>query len=173
MSSLWTPGGEVPISRSGGGSTSGGGGPEGGSPAPSAARPAVQSPDDAPPEVSDEEMSAMLGGVNLDDLSPEEREEAERIMAEMAETQRRLAGMPAADVVANHAMGLYELAAIHLSQPTPQLADASVAIDALAALVGAVGDRFGENLPVLRNALSNLQSAYVQIKDASVGDGAG
>lgn len=90
-------------------------------------------------------------------------------MAEMAEAQRRLAGMPAADVVANHAMGLYELAAIHLSQPTPQLDDAKVAIDALAALVDAVGERFGENLRVLREALTNLQMAFVQVSDAARG----
>ena len=84
-------------------------------------------------------------------------------MAEMAETQRRLAGMPAAEVVAQHAMGLYELAAIHLSQATPQLDDAKIAIDAFGALVDTVGERFGENLPVLREALTNLRLAFVEV----------
>lgn len=152
MSSLWTPDGEVPVERR----------PRGDA-APAA--------DEGPASTLDEGADAgnVLGGLNLDDLSPEEREQAEQIIAEMAETQRRLAGMPAADVVANHAMGLYELGAIHLSQPTPQLADAAVAIDALAAVVSAVGDRFGENLPVLRNALSNLQAGFVEIKNRTEG----
>jgi hypothetical protein len=146
--SLWTPGGEVPISR----------------------RPAE--PEPARPE-SDEPEHAVLGGIDLDQLSPEEREQAEQILAEMAETQRRLAGMPAAEVVANHAMGLYELAAIHLSQATPQLDDAKIAIDAMQAMIDAVGRAFGPNERVLREALGNLQMAFVKLKDGSGPEGPG
>jgi hypothetical protein len=141
--SLWTPGGEVPISRQ-------------------PAQPEPEAPPSRPD--SDEPDGQTLAGIDLENLTPEEREQAEQLLAEMAETQRRLAAMPAAEVVANHAMGLYELAAIHLSQPTPQLEDASIAIDAMQALVDAVGRRFGENERVLREALSNLQMAYVKLK---------
>ena len=149
MSSLWTPGGEVPVSRE---------------PARSAAGAPHETSADATGAPSDEhDEGRVLGGIDLDQLSPEERAQAEEIMAEMVETQRRLAGMPAAEVVANHAMGLYELAAIHLSQATPQLDDAKIAIDAFGALVDAVGDRFGENLPVLREALTNLRLAFVEV----------
>ena len=59
----------------------------------------------------------------------------------MDEARRRLADVPAAQVVANHAMGLFELAAIHLSQQPPDLGEAALAIDAMAAVVDAVGDR--------------------------------
>ena len=40
--------------------------------------------------------------------------------------------MPAEVVVVNHVMGLYELAAIHLSSDTPDLVSAALAIDAMA-----------------------------------------
>ena len=39
---------------------------------------------------------------------------------------------PAEVVVANHAYGLFELAAIHLSQQPPNLEEARLAVDALA-----------------------------------------
>ena len=55
--------------------------------------------------------------------------------AEMDEVRQQLASVPASVVVANHAMGLYELAAIHLSSQPPNFAEAQVAIDAMAAIV--------------------------------------
>jgi hypothetical protein len=100
----------------------------------------------------------------LEDLSPEERAQAEAMMAEMAEVQQRIAQTPAAEVVANHLMGFYELAAIHLSQEPPQFTEAAVAIDALRAVLDALGDRLGENAPVLHQALSQMQMAFVQLK---------
>ena len=44
--------------------------------------------------------------------------------AEMAAARQRVLEAPADMVVANHAMGLYELAAIHLSEEDPDLAAA-------------------------------------------------
>src|SRR4051812_3674780 len=105
--SLWTPGGEHPVDR--GGSDTGGdaGGPQ--------SRPAA-GPAPAPPG---------------QELSPEQQAEAEAMAADRAEVREQLASVPAAVVVANHAMGLYELAAIHLSQqPKPNTAEARLAIDA-------------------------------------------
>jgi len=67
-------------------------------------------------------------------------------------------------VVVNHLMGLYELAAIHLSSVPPKLDDASLAIDALAALVEKLGDRLGDEATTMRDALSNIQMVYVQVK---------
>ena len=53
----------------------------------------------------------------------------------MDELRDQLARTPAEVVVANHAFGLFELAALHLSLQPPQLDQARLAIDALAALV--------------------------------------
>ena len=99
--------------------------------------PAAAGPDDA--DVDD---------AGLDDDELDGVTEAE-LRAELDEARRRLAEVPAAQVVANHAMGLFELGAIHLSRQPPDLGEASVAIDAMAAVVDAVGDRLGPNASVL------------------------
>jgi hypothetical protein len=83
------------------------------------------------------------------------------------DARERLAQVPAEVVVTNHVMGLYELAAIHLSAPTPDLQSAALAIDAVACLVDGLGDRIGEHAPTMRDALANIRMAFVQIKSAS------
>lgn len=97
------------------------------------------------------------------DLSPEERAQAEEMLAEMAEAQQRLADTPAEDVVANHAVGFYQLAAIHLSQQPPHLDEARVAVDAMTAVVQVLEGRLGEAEPTLRDALSQIQMAWVEL----------
>jgi hypothetical protein len=120
MSTLWTPGGERPVSR-----------------------------DPQPPPAGEEE-----------EPTPEE------MQAHLAELQERLARTPAEVVVANHAFGLFELAALHLSLQPPQLDQARLAIDAFAALVEGLGDRLGEHARELNDGLANLRIAFVQIHAA-------
>lgn len=93
----------------------------------------------------------------------------DELVAQAAELQRFLLEAPAEEIVAQHAMGLYELAVIHLSQPEPRLPDARLAIDALAALVDGVHGRLGEMGDQLRQALPQLQMAFVQLADRSAG----
>ena len=111
----------------------------------------------------------MPGAPSLDDLSPEERAQAEAIAAEMAEARARLAETPASMIVANHAMGLYELGAIHLSNDPPALGEAKVAIDAMAAVVEALPGRLGEHEETLKAALSQIQLAYVELSTNAAG----
>jgi hypothetical protein len=61
-------------------------------------------------------------------------------------------------------MGLYELAAIHLSSPTPDLVSASLAIDSMALLVDGLGIRLGDDAPTMQDALANLRMAFVGVK---------
>lgn len=92
-------------------------------------------------------------------------------MAEALEdARRRVAEAPAETVVANHAMGLYELAAIHLSAQPPRLVEAALGIDALACLVEGLGDRMGENSGILKDALHQIRLAFVQIKSSIAAD---
>lgn len=86
--------------------------------------------------------------------------------ATLAEARKRVAETPANVVVVNHVMGLYELAAIHLSATPPRLDQATLAIDAVACLVDGLGPRLGEEYATLRDALSNIRLAFVQIKNA-------
>jgi hypothetical protein len=84
----------------------------------------------------------------------------------MAELREQLADTPAEVVVANHAYGLFELAALHLSLEVPQLDQARLAIDALGFLVDGLGDRLGEPAAELATALGQLRMAFVQVQAA-------
>jgi hypothetical protein len=84
--------------------------------------------------------------------------------ADMAEAQRELLAAPVTVVVANHCIGLFQLAALHLNQPEPDLEQASIAIDALAAVVEGLGPRLAEDETTLRDALAQLRLAFVQLK---------
>ena len=101
-----------------------------------------------------------------EDLGPEEREQVEAMAREMAAVREQLASVPAAVVVANHLMGLYELGTIHLSQQPPNLGEASVAIDALGAVVDKLPGRLGEAESTMRDALNQIRLAYVAIERA-------
>ncbi len=91
-------------------------------------------------------------------------DQAAQIEAAMAEARARLADVPAEVVVTNHVMGLYELAAIHLSSATPDLVSASLAIDAMGMLVDGLGDRLGDDAHTMKDALGNIKMAFVGVK---------
>ncbi|MEO7836941.1 MAG: hypothetical protein ABIS21_04805 [Acidimicrobiales bacterium] len=105
-----------------------------------------------------------IDGIDLDSLSEEDTERLEDMAAHMAEVRAQLLQVPAATVVANHAMGLYELAAIHLGAEAPKLAEAVLAIDGLAALVEGLEGRLGEPETTLREALVQLRAAYLAVR---------
>lgn len=145
MSSLWTPDGEHDVS----------GTPEP-NPGPSATG--------LDPEVEDAIAASLPDGVTLDDLSPEQLAQAEEMIREMSAVREQLVNTPASTVVANHAMGLFELGALHLSQQEPNFAEASLAIDAMKALVESLDSRLGDALPTLQEGLNQLQVTFVQLK---------
>ena len=90
----------------------------------------------------------------------------EELEAELAEVQRQLLETPASVIIANHAIGVFQLAALHLNQQPPNLVDAQLAIDALGSLVEGLGDRLGPDEDALRDALAQIRLAFVQIKTA-------
>jgi hypothetical protein len=150
--SLWTPGGEHPVDRG---------------------RPSEPSGDQAGGQPS--AGLDILAGLTdeqraeFERLSPEEQEQAKLLIAQMNESRQRMLQTPAAVVVANHAMGLYELAAIHLGAEPPQLDESKVAIDALGGLLDATEAHLGDDGATLRDALAQIQLAYVQIRAGSEG----
>jgi len=101
----------------------------------------------------------------------DDNEMDDELRAELAAMQEQMLRTPAAIVVANHCIGLVELAALHLGQNPPNLADAQVAIDALAGMMDAVGPRMGENGPPLRQALNQMRMAYIEAKNATAAAG--
>jgi hypothetical protein len=103
-------------------------------------------PPNAPPDT----------GVPPEALSAEAQAEVDAMRAQLAST-------PAEVVVANHCYGLFELAAIYLSQTPPMLFQARLAIDGLGHLLTGLTGRLGEAEPSLLEALSQLRLAFVQL----------
>ena len=119
------------------------------------------------------ERNAGPGPGDDEQLSPEQIAEVE---AEMMRARAELGSVPVADIVANHAVGLWQLAVLHLTPDplpdgtpvAPRLDEAGLAIDAFAALVDGLGARLAPNDEALRDALAQLRLAFVQV---SSGDG--
>jgi hypothetical protein len=137
VSSLWTPDGERPVGRP---ADAGAGGAPSGAGAPGGAG---GGDGGMPPDMDEEEL-------------------AEQVAAMRAE----LANSPVEVVVANHCYGLFELAAVYLSQQSPMLTQARLAIDALGSLVLGLEGRLGDAEDQLKDGLSQLRLAYVQIDGA-------
>ena len=123
--------------------------------------------------VPDEPGDGPGGATPADDeapLTPDElamAEELHRVRAELAAT-------PVADIIANHAVGLWQLAVLHLTPEEgdePRLDEASLAIDAMSGLVDGLGDRLGPHAEPVRDALSQLRLAFVQVRDRTAGGG--
>jgi hypothetical protein len=96
--------------------------------------------------------------------------------AEMAEMRQRLAETPVVDVIANHAIGMWQLAVLHLSIEgggAPQLEQARLAVDAMAALVEGLGEDLEPHQGPLRDALAQLRLAFVEVSQhaAAADDG--
>jgi hypothetical protein len=107
-------------------------------------------------------------GAGGDETEEQAREQLRQLREQLAET-------PVADIVANHAIGLWELALLHLSPAEGYPADleqAQLAIDAMAALVEGLGHRLDRHEEPLREALRQLRLAFVEISgDVDRGDG--
>ncbi len=131
--------------------------------------PGGEHPVDPPARASAAEPGALPPDDGFSELSPEEQAEVRAMQAEMAEVRQQLLEAPASVVLANHAMGIYELAAIHLTNEAPRLQEASLAIDALATLVEGLEGRLGEAEPTLREALAQLRAAYLEVRGRTGG----
>lgn len=163
MSSLWTPSGERPVRRT----AEPPAGTEG--PSPVDRRVATNGPGSAPAEDdrggTTDRTSTSNGPPGRTPGSTPDQAAAE----ELDRLRRELLATPAAVVVANHAYGLFELAAIHLSAQPPNLTEARLAVDALGALVDGVGDRLGDVRGALADALAQIRLAFVQVSAAAAG----
>ena len=93
----------------------------------------------------------------------------EEVQAAVAEA-RRVLETPVIEHIGGHAMALFELAALHLEREAatggeekPDLAEASLAIDAMAALVEGLGDKLQPYRAQLQQALDQLRMAFVEL----------
>jgi hypothetical protein len=136
MSSLWTPGGEHHVPR------------------PS------QTPS-SPNQHASQTGPGGIGGYDDDysvgDLTPEEE-------AELRAMQEQLVSVPAAAVISNHVVNIFQLAMLHLFNDPPSLHEAALAIDAATAIVEKLEGRLGPDEPTLVDAIHQMRLAYVQVR---------
>lgn len=138
------------------------------------------------PETGPADRPGAGGIVRPDGGEPDGGEPTPEELEAIRQIQHQIRSAPAADVVANHVIQLFELAIVYLGVatppdedgrvPMPDLAQAGVAIDAMTALIDGLGARYGENEATLRDALGQIQMLYVQVADAlseAMGDGPG
>ena len=149
MSSLWTPDGERRVP------------PAGDDPGTSTAN----GPDASEPL----RAAAEALGVDLDSLSAEERQQLAAELNEMMRVRQEIAATPAAEMISNHMIRFLDLATIYLETEPPSFGEAATAIEAFRAVLDGVGDRLGDQRPMLAEALGQIQMIFVQVKQASEG----
>jgi hypothetical protein len=120
---------------------------EGAAPPPSAPPPSAPPPPSPPPPPPDAPLGA-------------------EAQAEFDAMRQQLASTPAEIVMANHCYGIFELATIYLSHTPPMLFEARLSIDGLGSLLDGLKGRLGEAEPALREGLSQVRLAYVQLEGA-------
>lgn len=111
-----------------------------------------------------ERQPAAAGEAPEPELTAEQQEQAKAMAHELAEARARLLETEVSTVLTNHALGVYELAAIHLTADNPDFAEAQLAIDGLAAIVEGLAGRLGDGEPTLVDALHQARLAFVQRK---------
>jgi len=89
----------------------------------------------------------------------------------LAGVQRQLLEAPPEVVVANHAFGLFQLAALHLAQERPDFVAARLAIDAMGSLVEGLAGRLGDVEADLQDGLAQIRLAFVQVQAGGVPNG--
>lgn len=146
MSTLWTPSGEHEVPRE------------------RANAPADPVENSSPGPYGDHVEVDPHSGLPIDPRTgePFDPEELAAMEEQLREAQEQLTSVPAAEIVQNHMMGLFELAALHLRRDPPDLAEARLPIDALGLLVENLADQLpaGETL---MGALQQIRMAYVEI----------
>ncbi len=140
VSSLWTPEGERPVNTR----------------VPSQASPADTGSKPGPGFDAADGPDA--------EWTPDEQRAVE---AQLERLRGQMLSTPVEVVVANHVYGLFELAAIHLSEKPPSLGAARLAVDAMGAIGVALQGRLGEAEASLNDALAQIRLACVQIAAAS------
>ena len=108
-----------------------------------------------------------LSAVGDDGNDDDEPEYTKEQIEQMRQLEEKLAQTPASVVVANHAYGLFELAALHLGRRPPNFEQAQLAIDAMGVLVEGLGDRLGDHARQLQDGLTQLRLAFVQVRGAA------
>ena len=114
---------------------------------------------EVPGETSNAEPMPGLAGDP--DIDPDT---AAAMQQQLIEAQEQLLSVPAGQIVANHVIGLFELAALHLRVDPPNLEEARLPIDAMGILVEQLGDQLPEH-QTLSAALHQIRLAFLEVQN--------
>ncbi len=151
MSSLWTPDGERRVP------------PAGDDPGTAPTTGPASGPDSSEPL----RAAAEALGVDLDSLSDDERQQLAAELNEMMRVRQEIAATPASEMISNHMIRFLDLATIYLETEPPSFGEAATAIEAFRSVLEGVGDRLGDQRPMLAEALGQIQMIFVQVKQAN------
>jgi hypothetical protein len=115
-------------------------------------------PGDTGEASSAEQVNGLVGDAEIDPETAAAMEE------QLREAQEQLLSVPAGQIVANHVIGLFELAALHLRVDPPNLEEARLPIDAMGILVEQLGDQLPEH-QTLSAALHQIRLAFVEVQN--------
>ena len=107
-----------------------------------------------------------VSGVGDPEIDPETAAAMEQ---QLREAQEQLLSVPAGQIVANHVIGLFELAALHLRVDPPNLDEARLPIDAMGILVEQLGDQLPEH-QTLAAALHQIRLAFGEVQNQTPDD---
>ena len=107
-----------------------------------------------------------VAGVGDSEIDPETAAAMEQ---QLREAQEQLLSVPAGQIVANHVICLFELAALHLRVDPPNLEEARLPIDAMGILVEQLGDQLPEH-QTLAAALHQIRLAFVEVQNQTPDD---
>ena len=112
-----------------------------------------------------------MGGMGPEAVDPET---AAAMDEQMRQAQEQLIALPSSQVVANHIIGFFELALLHLRRDPPALDQARLPIDAMALLVSELGSEFEPEITqALNTALQQIQMAFVSGQNQAAGTDGG
>ena len=123
-----------------------------------------QVPSDAPAHDAGGDLPPDFGAEG--EIDPET---AAAMEEQLLAAQQQLLSVPAAQIVSNHLIGLFELAALHLRTDPPNLEEARLPIDAMGLVVEGLGDQLHE-AQTLAAALQQIRMAYVEVHTAMNGE---
>ncbi len=150
---IWTPSGEHEVPRDSGGD-------------PRAAPPDQTSDVHASrPKSGDQTAGPPPGQPEMD---PQMQQEMEQ---QLAEIRQRILQTPIEAMLAQHFVGLYEIAAIHMSAEVPNLHSARLAINAMDGILSATEGELGDAEESMQSMLHQLRMAFVSASQNSDGTG--
>lgn len=152
---IWTPSGEHEVPRDGAADAGAGsapqpnGQPSGPASGQAAGPPAGQAAGPAPSQP---------------EMDPQMQQEMEQ---QLAEIRQRILQTPIEAMLAQHFVGLYEIAAIHMSAETPNLHSARLAINAMDGILSATEGELGDAEESMQSMLHQLRMAFVSASQNS------